>query len=270
MRIIHLGLLLLSLAAGPVSAGELEDKLKAAGVSDDSIKILVEQGKYTSSAQLMLPVERLERRLDKLNIPPAELDLILNLFGQRDQDFAKMNLGELLEYVAGSPNDAQGIKTLRARPEVMRAEAKTKKWAVAQNNKLNPALTVAYLEYLKNAAPDVLFRGQPTTTLDLALGRAYVVREHPMLAETLGRDNFDSKGLDWSKVPEEARKALLWAKMTRDDYFPRNPVREVKAFHREASQSPYGENVQEIVMRYKAALANKQAVAAEVHNMDLP
>ncbi len=270
MRLTHTSLLLLSLATGPAFAGELEDQLKAAGVSDDTIKILVEQGKYTSAEQLMLPVERLEKRLDKLNIPPAELDSVLKLFGQIEQDFSKMKLDELLAHVAGSPNDEAGIKALRARPEVIQAETETAKWAVTQGNKLDAALTLAYLDYLKAGSPDLLFRGQVTKTLDDALGKTDVVREHPLLDEALGQDGVDSKGLDWSKVPEEARKALLWAKMTQDDYFPRNPVREVKAFYREAMQSPYGENVQEIVNRYKAALTNNQADAVAVNNMTLP
>ena len=37
-----------------------------------------------------------------------------------------------------------------------------------------------------------------------------------------------------------------------------------------STQNPYGDNVQEIVALYKAALANKQDWAVETNNMTLP
>ncbi len=274
MRIIHASLLLLSLAAGPVIAGELEDKLKAAGVSDDTIKILVEQGKYTQPGELMLPVERLEKRLDKLNIPGADLDKIVDHFGQSDQDFSKMSLADLLKHVAGSPNDEAGIKALRARPEVMQAEEKTQKWVVTLDNKLEPVKTESYLKYLKKAEPikEGMFQKQPLKTLDMALGKVDMDLSHPLLGKNdpLDENGVDSHGLDWRKVPEKVRKALMWAQVGAQDYLPAKPRSDLGTYYKQAATPCTDCWVQTIVDLYTVALDNGDISAKDVDALKLP
>jgi len=253
-------------------AGEFEDKLKGAGISQEAIDILLKEDCADVQCLQGLTIADLVR----MKIKRGTADKIVAKFGKKEsQPFEKMSLVDLLNYLVNTPNDENALKALKQHSAVQEIASKTSNWAVVdiKTGKLDVQSTVAYLEFLKNSSPKTTFRDKAVVAIDVALGREDIVWEHPLLNEKLGSDGIDSDNLNWLKVTVEVRKALFWAKIQNPPHplFPTDPKQFIFEIYREASKTPLEPGkVQKIVSEFQAALLRKDANAMDVQQLKMP
>lgn len=266
-------LLPLCLTAPVVWAGEFEDQLSKAGISQEAIDILVKQ--EFSKVEDLQPLT-VDSLVDKMGIKYGVAQKIVANFGKKEpQPFEKMSLSDLLNYLVTHPTDENALQALKQSKAVQQAEvkAKTTDWAVVgmTDRKLDVLLTMAYLEFLTQSPPLAVFRDKAVVSIDVALGKTEeVIREHPLLDEKLGSDGVDSNNLNWLKVPVEVRKALYWAKITTHPLFPTNPQQSVFDFYEKATQTPPSGIMQKIATEYQAAVLRKDPAAVKVQALKMP
>ncbi len=256
-----------------VIAGEFEDKLKAAGISQEAIDILLSQEYSDVEALRSLTVDNLVN----MKIKRGAADKIVAHFGKKEsQPFEKMSLGDLLTHLSNNPSDENALKTLKQHRAIQEIASKTPNWAIVniKDRKLDVQSTLAYLEFLKTSAPKTTFRDKAVVSIDIALGRDDVILEHPLLSsEKLGVDGIDSNGLNWLKVAVEVRKALFWMKIQSPPHslFPTDPEAVIFDLYREAGKNPLEPGkVQKIVSEFQAALLRKDTMAMEVQMLKMP
>ncbi len=254
-----------------VWAGEFEDQLNKVGIYQETIDILLKQEFSKMEDLQTVTIDNLVKMGIKYE---AAQKIVVNFGETKHQPFEKMSLSDLLSYLLTYPNDEHALQALTQSKEVQQAEAKTTDWAVVgmTDKKLNIPLTMAYLELLTQSPPRSVFRDQPVVSIEVALGKVEeVIREHPLLEETLSANGLDHHNLNWLKVPVAVRKALFWAKLINHPQFPTQPEQVVFEVYKEATKNPLTVGiVQTIVTEYQAALLRKDPTAINVRALKMP
>ncbi len=256
-----------------VWAGEFEDQLNKVGIFQETIDILLKQEFSKMEDLQTVTIDSLVKMGIKYE---AAQKIVVNFGETKHQPFEKMSLSDLLSYLLTNPTDEHALQALKQSKEVQQAEAQaeTTEWAVVgmTDKKLNIPLTIAYLELLTQSPPRSVFRDKPVVSIEVALGKVEaVIREHPLLEETLATNGLDHHNLNWLKVPVAVRKALFWAKIINHPQFPTQPEQVVLEVYKEATNNPLTVGiVQTIVTEYQAALLRQDPTAINVRALKMP
>lgn len=246
----------------------LKANLTAAKVTEAAIKALENEGLTeldllcsTSSTELknidikLGDAKRIEKFCSTAQPQPVELG-----------DLDKLSALDLLKKLAENPDDTNALEALRSKRLVKKAENRTNSWAVVSMNesgerKLDAQATYDYLKHITlKTVPPLLNKtrdGKLIESIEI-LGKAdgeYLL--HPLFDGQCITNGYDETRLDWSKVPQEIMKALLWARVTRHENYLRLNLDADRVYAEVAKDSVNDVFIKGIIEDYRLALKGK-------------
>lgn len=252
------------LASANTWADEAFDKaLTEAGASVDAIKTLKDNEITNLDELKKLDLDKLL----KMGVKMGSAQKLVDKLGEKKvENIAtdKMSVEELLKYLIVNPKHEKALEALKGNKLVQESEqkAQTSRWAaVGEDKKLDPAITVAYLNYLKKGGkPDTIFKDKHLKLLEVALGNTEeTVWYHPLFESEQIVDGIHNN-LDWTTVDQELLKALLWARRTNHKDFPKDP--DAFQLHEKAVVKPLTDpRLKKILTDFKLALEEEEATA---------
>jgi formylglycine-generating enzyme required for sulfatase activity len=265
MKLKHVGVLLL-LSHSMAGAEDFQSQLAKIGIPQNEIEILLKENITQPEQFKGLTKEDLQRI--KISLGSAQ-KLLVN-FGEKPvMDAGKMSEIELLTHLAGNPQDDNALQTLKSKPLIQKAEGKTSRWAVVNpdDKKLDVPTTLKYLTFLSkpNAAKQTEFEKKRTTSIEIALGKSNSGEmAHPLFDGEIITDGLDSQGIDWSDVPPEVMKALLWARKTTHPAFPKEAI-DAWDLHDKAATKPLtNARLKRMVSDYQAKVEEEDPTATSI------
>ncbi len=170
----------------------------------------------------------------------------------------QMTAVELLKQLAGNPQDIEALTLLRTKEPIASASRITDEWAIRKDGVLSAELTLAYCLYLgkTGARTQRQYKGGRPTTIENAMGIKEKALRHPLIEGDIIQEGMDSYGNDWTNVPRELMKALLWARVTGHQRFPRT-FDPTSVFY-EISATPLSPRWAGILSDYQAAVADEE------------
>jgi len=181
-------------------------------------------------------------------------------------DVNKLSELDLLKKLAETPDDANVLDALRTKRLVQKAEERTNSWAVVDMDeagvrKLDAQATYEYLKHITLATqPPLLNKTREGKLIEAVeiLGKAdgeFLL--HPLFDEQCITNGYDDTRLDWSKVPQETMKALLWARKTIHENFARLNLDADRIYAEVAKGSVDDVFIKGILDDYRLALKKK-------------
>ncbi len=181
-------------------------------------------------------------------------------------DLAKLSVLDLLNRLAANSQDVNTLEALQDKSLVKKAQARTITWAavdIDENGKrtLDAQATLDYLKYLNLPTKPVFLnktrKGQLIESIDI-LGKVDgQILLHPLFDNQCITMGYDKTGLDWSKVPSEVMKALLWARETRHSAFLRLNLDAARIYGEVAKEKIDNVFIQDIIKDYQLAVKRK-------------
>ena len=217
----------------------VEDLLKEAGVTDATIGVLTEQDMLDATSLTAATRDDLKDigiilgQAIKIKgvypsadtSAPATAATPQQINVQLKQSYREMNVQQLFDALAADPNDDEALSELQSRDQYLKAAAKTENLAVVgKDNDVNVSATLKYWQYLKKpgSTAQTRFQGMRTTTIEKALGRKEKLMLHPFYTGKQIYMGIDDWGNDWSAIDLERMEAVLWARTTGHQMFPKD------------------------------------------------
>jgi hypothetical protein len=172
-------------------------------------------------------VEEIFNALKRLNLMPTAAPkepISVEVKFPKDEDPAKMELPELLAYLAANPDSLDELSdALLNKKTFKKALRKTTNVAIPnKDGGLDVGQTVAYVTTLAKDGARVQreVNGQRPVTLEKALGLKVRPLSHPLTGEKITGP--DENGLDYGDLPEKFLRALKWARETNHQAWPKH------------------------------------------------
>lgn len=279
MKLKFLGFTLLwCLVSAVAMAEDFSSQLEKLGIPKEKIEGLFKDGiDSCDTLNLLEKEERLKSLKDaglntgeaakvrKLCSPPESPKISVSCSTELDK---KSEL-DLLNCLGADPQNIAVLQTLQGKPLVQKATAKTPKWAVVnEDKKLNAEVTHKYLIFLnkETSATQKSFQNKQTVPIEVALDMESGEWTHPLFDGKFITDGLDEFEIDWSNVPLEVMKALLWARVSGHKQFYKNlDGATAQDIAQKAAAKPLSDGViKKIVDDYKLAVEEKDPVAMSV------
>lgn len=181
-------------------------------------------------------------------------------------DLDKLSALDLLKKLVTTPNDDNVLEALRSKRLVKEAENRTQSWAVVDMNDagmrtLDAQATYGYLTYIAlPTKPPLLNKtreGKLIESVDILRKSDGEFLLHPLFDGQCITNGYDDTRLDWSKVPQETMKALLWARKTGHENFGRLNLDANRIYAEVAKESIDNIFIKGMVEDYQLALKHK-------------
>jgi hypothetical protein len=196
----------------------------------------------------------------KAPVKPVDVELDVS-------DLAKWSVLKLLNRLATNSQDTNALEALQGKSLVKKAQARTTAWAVVdidENSKrtLDAQATLDYLRYLNLPTQPALLNktreGKLIESIDI-LGKVDgQILLHPLFDNHCITMGYDETGLDWSKVPSEVMKALLWGRETGHSAFLRLNRDAARVYGEVAKEKIDDVFIKEIIEDYQLAVKRKE------------
>jgi hypothetical protein len=262
LRVLALSVML-GCSAGVWADDAFDKTLTEAGASADAVKTLKDNEINSLDDLKKLDLDKLL----KMGVKMGSAQKLVDKFGEKKVENVatdKMSVEELLKHLTANPKDEKALEALKGNKLVQEAEqkAQTARWAViSDDKKLDPAATVAYLNYLKKGGKrDSSFKGKALKSIDVALGNTEeAIWYHPLFENEQIVDGMHND-LDWSAVDQELLKALLWARRINHKDFPKDP--DAFQIYEKAVVKPLADpRLKKILADFKLALEEDEPTA---------
>jgi hypothetical protein len=181
-------------------------------------------------------------------------------------DLNKVSALDLLHKLSQNPSDDNLLEALRSKSLVQKAEERTQSWAVVEIDDaggriLDAKETYDYLKHVTlSTKPPLLNKtreGKLIESIDILRKADGEFLLHPLFDGQCITNGYDDTRLDWSKVPQETMKALLWARINRHENFERLNLDANRIYAEVAKESIDNVFINGIIEDYQLALKSK-------------
>ena len=269
----YLWMMLPVVLAQPAMAEDFQDTLKKAGVKQEVVDILTKNELTTKE----ILCDTKANELTSVGVVLGQAKLI-ERFCAADKpielaDVSKLSELDLLKKLAENSQDANVLEALRGKSLVKKAEERTSSWAVIDigENGVRQLDAQATLDYLKHVTlptqPALLNKtrkGQLIESIDILGKTEGQISLHPLFDDQCISNGYDNTNLDWSKVPQETMKALLWARKIRHENFFRLNLDADRVYAEVAKEKIDDVFIKGILDDYQLALKKKDKEASSI------